>query len=1069
MDDVGGMGAGGTAAPDGDASLPEVERLIAQAGECDCARDLDGALKRWLAVVAILEREREGTLQLADALEHARDLCAAIGQATDSLEYAERVVSLYGTEAPGSLQCADAYECLGHAHLDLGHLDEAAGHYRRALRLTQSLAPDSLELAERFQGLGNVALDRGEYVEAERMFERAREVAERRAPGSEQCANAYTGLGHVRIKLNDFAAAREHYRAALMIQERAEPDSLSCAGSYQHLGNIELDCGDPRAALALFERQLGICARIAPESEGCAAAWDNMGLAETALGRIDDAVADHLRAVSLRERIAPDSPACANSYNNLANAYTEQGDLRQALAHYSRAASIAERTAPGSLDCAECYQNVGNVHFDRGDLGLALSFYERALAIWEREAPGTLGWSALVANIANVHQARGDTERAVEALTESLRVSKRTAPRSMHTATALYNLGRALIDSGAPREVGRGWDCLRRAASLQKRLAPLSTDYGLTLTAIGQCYLSSARWRKALHSFEQSARVWQAAAPSHVEHARALAFAGYSLGCLERWEDALVAYEDAMDILDGARSRSADSDDRAAQAGFALPHEWIYRDAIELHLDDDQPLLAMDVAERMRAATLRQALLESTATVAQASGAAVMAEREELIARRDELEARRGQALAARNVGTAIELEAELGVVWAAWSGLVERARREAPEVAAMLFPEACGDGPGWALPEGAVALSYVLLDAGLWALLLEGSEVSAYDLGGSKESLDWVYPSVDEDPSQGAARVLKKGRELWDTLIAPVWERIRGKRVLVCPDGPLHFVPFAALTDELGTPLGESCPLVMLQSVDTLRLLRQRHAAPSVVRSRASGFLGVGDPVYSDDDDVEDGTGARSAAGTWSARETMAREGHRWTRLPHTAREVLEAASALGSNDGVLLREEASEPAVRAAAPSARYLHFACHGYYNNLNPLDSGLVLSQVSADPEDPSSDGYLTAEELLGLRLDADLVVLSACETGVGASMGGEGLVGLTRAVMFAGAPSVMCSLWRVDDASTARFMARFYGYLSDGHDKAEALRLAQRWMRTEAPPAWRSPEHWAGFVLWGDWA
>ena len=188
--------------------------------------------------------------------------------------------------------------------------------------------------------------------------------------------------------------------------------------------------------------------------------------------------------------------------------------------------------------------------------------------------------------------------------------------------------------------------------------------------------------------------------------------------------------------------------------------------------------------------------------------------------------------------------------------------------------------------------------------------------------------------------------------------------------------------------------------------------------------------------------------------------------RLPASRSEV-QAISSLFPGARVLLGGDATEEAVKSLAPQARRLHFACHGLLDERFPLNFGLAFS-IPEHRKAGLDNGYLQAWEIFDeLRLDADLVTLSACDSGLGQEMGGEGLVGLVRAFQFAGARSVLASLWGVSDESTADLMKRFYGYLRSGKTKDEALRAAQiDQIRKKTGES--HPFHWAAFELFGDW-
>ena len=195
--------------------------------------------------------------------------------------------------------------------------------------------------------------------------------------------------------------------------------------------------------------------------------------------------------------------------------------------------------------------------------------------------------------------------------------------------------------------------------------------------------------------------------------------------------------------------------------------------------------------------------------------------------------------------------------------------------------------------------------------------------------------------------------------------------------------------------------------------------------------------------------------------------EPRRYQRLTFSRREAeaILAQAPAGSSFAAIGFDANRAVVTSGALADYRFLHFATHGELNTHRPELSRLVLSQL--DREGKSVDGYVFAHEIYNLELAADLVVLSACATALGTEIRGEGLLGLTQGFLYAGAASVMVSLWNVDDRATAELMARFYrGLLSEGLPPAAALRAAQTSIRRT--PRWQAPYYWAGFVLQGDW-
>ena len=325
-----------------------------------------------------------------------------------------------------------------------------------------------------------------------------------------------------------------------------------------------------------------------------------------------------------------------------------------------------------------------------------------------------------------------------------------------------------------------------------------------------------------------------------------------------------------------------------------------------------------------------------------------------------------------------------------------------------------------------------------------------------------------------------RAGRELSRLLLGPV-ERLLGDRpLLIVADGALQYIPFAALpVPSSGAPLATRHEVVSLPSASALAVLRRDVRG----RARAPKALAIfGDPVFQKTDErlasrpgkrrlgkLERMKLASATRGEWSPPDSRQGDAERlaFRRLPSSAREA-RAIAALVPPDQRLLALGFDASRAKALSPElAQYrdLHFATHGVLDSRRPELSKLVLSLY--DEKGRPEDGFLRLNDIYNLRLDADLVVLSACRTALGQEIRGEGLVGLTRGFMYAGAARVLASLWSVEDRATADLMASFYrDRLRQGLSPAAALRRAQ--LEIARQPGRKSPYFWAGFSLQGEW-
>jgi CHAT domain-containing protein len=279
----------------------------------------------------------------------------------------------------------------------------------------------------------------------------------------------------------------------------------------------------------------------------------------------------------------------------------------------------------------------------------------------------------------------------------------------------------------------------------------------------------------------------------------------------------------------------------------------------------------------------------------------------------------------------------------------------------------------------------------------------------------------------------------LSELLLDAIAADLKHKRIVFVPDGALWYVPFGALPapgDPGQRPLLATHEVVSLPSASVLSVLR---ANAQQGRTPAKTIAVFADPEF----------------------------GSQFKRLEHTGEEALAIMSMTNESDRLVLvgTRASRDAALSGVLSDYRIVHFATHGFIDTEHPDLSSVVLATVN--DAGASIDGFLRLQDIFGLKLNADMVVLSACETGLGQSLRGEGLVGMTRGFMYAGTPRVVVSLWKVDDAATAALMKVFYeGILTKRLKPADALRQAQ--LAIAQQPLWSNPYYWAAFTLQGDW-
>jgi CHAT domain-containing protein len=470
--------------------------------------------------------------------------------------------------------------------------------------------------------------------------------------------------------------------------------------------------------------------------------------------------------------------------------------------------------------------------------------------------------------------------------------------------------------------------------------------------------------------------------------------------------EAMRRLREAVDVIESQRSTI---NTMASKVGYVGDKQAVYGQLVGLLVTDGQAGPAFAYAERAKS----RALVDLLANKRDFSGGATPAgEVRSSLGHLEDLEL----AADTEDAGVTVAEARRRGAVVATMQA---RLRQDVPKLASLVTatPIAAEDLQR-ELAVDETLVEYYQADEALYAFVVTREAVRALILDGKN-----LAPEVQRfrkavgDPRgrdhEGHAR------QLYGRLLGPVEALVTTPMLTIVPHGALHYVPFAALTGDKGAVI-DRWTIRLLPSATVIPYLR--HATPEASRSiLAVGSPDLGDPSY---------------------------------RLPGAAREAAAVAATFAQAE-VLVGAQATESAVRAAAGRFSHLHLATHGRFQPQAPLTSGLLLAP------DATHDGVLTTEELYSMTLEAELVTLSACETALGTLGAGDEVVGLTRALLYAGSRSVVASLWRIDDDTTLGLMADFYARLVTTAP-AEALRAAQRAMREQH----RHPFFWAAFQLTG---
>jgi len=937
-----------------------------------------------------------------------------------------------------SRDAARAGQRIGRTHEQLGAAQESLRAYLVALALAEESGEHLLESEIRSDvGLAqSLAAERdGDLEEAERHCQRALTTAVQ-AGGARQEAKALSCLGEVRYHRGDLVGALDLYGRA----ERAWRKLGDARGQAETLlfqGYALSDLSELDRARACYEQASSLWTSLADERGKAitfvaqARLHQRRGENQLALNRFDQALA-------LLQPMG-DAVWQAASLTGKAAVYEDMGETRSALESWQAALRLFEKAGLANY-AIDVLLSLGETSLASGDDGTALDRFERALALADRM--GNRRWQAsALRDIGVVHLVRRQPRLALHYTERSLQAQAPIGDRKLE--------GRTRADLGEARYL------------------------------LGE--FASARGH-----FEEASRLGRAAG-DRVGEARALFGLGRASIGLGDPAAAREHVERSLRIVESFRTEVESRDLRASYLASVYRYHELHVDVLmQLHRARPREGLAaagFEASERARARSLLDSLRDAGVDLREGLDPDLL-KREQLAKRAFEDWAERQRRLESTpGEGDAATLSREYRDLEGRYDALQAEIRSRSPRYAALAQPQPLRlrDVQREVLDGDTLLLEYALGEERSYLWAVSNRDETSYELPPRAEierAAQRAYESltarltVTGDPANRRRRVEEADAGYWqeaaslsDMLLGPVVKRMTGRRLLVVADGALQYLPFAALPvpgrRSEPVPMAVEHEIVSLPSASVLAVLR-REAKGREPPPKAVAVLA--DPVFEPDDPR-----LPVAGGGATAHGPAASRGGR-PGFPRLAATRQEADAIVGmAPKGMTLRAVGFE-ASRATAMSPdlaqyRIVHFATHGVFDNENPEMSGIILSMFGERGQ--PQDGVLRLRDIYGLHLPAELVVLSACNTALGKPVRGEGLVGIVRGFMYAGAKRVVASLWKVDDDATGEMMRRLYrGMLEGNRSPAAALREAQVSMWRQ--DRWRPPYYWAAFVLQGEW-
>ncbi len=743
----------------------------------------------------------------------------------------------------------------------------------------------------------------------------------------------------------------------------------------------------------------------------------------------------------------------------LGSAYDDLAEKQEALRSYQEALVIARRRGDSGLE-ATTLNNIGLLFDDLGNTERAIRSYEQALAV---DTPDDTFHATVLNNQARALE-RADPPRARELYGRTLELCEKIGARDLQ-ATALNNLALLDLSTGNPASA------LRR--SLEAR--QLAAGYQDVEIDVGRALGMAHRQLKDLEPSRRELEAALALSRERQDHVResqvipVLARTERDAGNPRR---ALELLEQGVDILERIRAQVVEVELRTS---FLASRQDIYElrtDTLmalhRAHPGEGYDARALRANEQARARGLIDILAEAGADVRKEASAPLIERERRLLADVGALDKRRLELLdGGESREELAEIDRRLETTLEEHGDVEDALRASSPRYSGLTRAEPLSvDGIRREVLDGrALLLEYALGKDGSFLWAVGPDSLRSFDLPPRKKiekaARRW-YDALKESKIS-PAEAQEAADELSAMLLGPVAGLLAGQPLLIVADGALQYLPFGALPIPAGDVLLiDRHEVTSLPSASALAVLRRELAG----RARAPKLLAVlADPVFGlhdkrvDDANARANTRANTRGGEIDPR-----------RLPRLSFSKDEAEAIAGLVPEPQLYKALGFAASRAAVVSGelfhyRMVHIAAHGLIDSRRPELSTIVLSLV--DERGQPQNGFLRLHDIYNLELQADLVTLSACQTALGREIRGEGLVGLTRGFMYAGAARVLASLWSVDDRATSVLMKSFYSHMiSGGMSPAAALRQAQSEMAHSS--RWRSPYYWAGFSLQGEW-
>ncbi len=977
-------------------------------------------------------------------------------------------------------------------------MEEAINQYKQAVTMWR-IAADRREEARILIALGEAYYVMGRLQASLKVYGQALRLS-RSLMDFRLESRVLSDIGYIFLFMGDDEKALEHCNKALAIN-RSVQDIEGEIRSLNNIGEIYHFSEDLKQSLEFLNQALSLCDGLG-DGRITAQTLLYLGYAYSDLNDTDRVAECYNKALPLW-KAANDKRGETLTLIAIGHHYSKLGLKQEALNHYEQAMAIC-RPSGDLISKAMLLNGKGYVLEEMGVYRRSLESYLEALKLYDRIGIRKAQIETLL-KIGSTYHRLEENQNALAYYRKAQPLIQKQKNRYLEAILLKY-IGMVYDSAG---DKTKALDYYNRSLALSQSTADRREE-AYTLNLIGNIYRATGHNQKAL-DYHQKALSYNRAAGDPFGETTTL----FNIARIHRdtrnLSEARHNIEEALRIAEKLRADVIRQDLRASYLATVRQNYELYIDILmQMHKQaggEGLDSLALGVSEQARARTLLETLVEARADIQQGADSALIRRERELQRQIDEKAEAQARLPAGAHTREQAEAAArEIDNLLSEREQVRAQIRAKNPRYAALAQPQPLRfEEIQKLLDRDAALLEYALGDDRSYLWVVTSDSLACRELP-SREEIEnatrEVYSHLTarnrsvkgEAAFSAQARAdrqyAKASARLAEMIIAPAASEIKKKRLVIVADGALQYIPFRALpspqwsavsgqwsvadsrsrttdngqrTTDAYRPMILDHEIINLPSASVLAVLRNetagRATAPKAVAALA-------DPVFSRNDSrmLKSASSINSRSNRYTG---VKRQEENLSRLSFSNTEAEAILAAVGREESLMATgfEASRATALSPDLSQYRIIHFATHGILDNERPELSRIILSLF--DREGREQNGSLRLHEIYNMRLAAEMVVLSACETALGREIRGEGLVGLTRGFMYAGAARVVASLWKVDDAATAELMKRFYEKMfRQGLRPAEALRAAQIEMLSQR--RWRAPYYWAAFIIQGDW-